>query len=113
MNDSTETPAAMRLNEDGAASARAAGSAIPLPPYRWVPVADVLAIIRDKRWSWVRNNACKYIDLRIDTRNEHCLIFDRDHREITIKDLSRQLDDYLSPNSVISPYSIALLKGFS
>jgi hypothetical protein len=75
------------------------GSAIAVPPYRWVPVADVLAIIRDRRWSWVRNNPCKYIELRIDTRNEHCLIFDRDRREVTLKDLSRQLDDYLSPNS--------------
>ena len=88
-------------NKDGAATglALATGSVLHVPPYRWVPVADVLAIIRDKRWSWVRNNACKYIELRIDTRNECCLIFDRDKREVTLKDLSRQGDGYLTPNT--------------
>lgn len=79
------------------------GSAIAVPPYRWVPVKDVLAIIRDPRWSWVRNNGCKYIELRIDTRNEHCLIYDRDKNEITLKDISRQLDGHLSPNAIGNP----------
>lgn len=68
-----------------------------LPPEaaHWSPVADVLAVINDPRWSWVRNTPCKYIELRIDTRNQACLIYDRDKRPMTLRELSRQLDDYL------------------
>ena len=75
------------------------GSASVLPPSYWVPLDDVLAIIRDTRWSWVRNNPCKYIDLRVDTRDGRCLIYDRDSRAINLHDLSRQLDGHLSPNA--------------
>jgi len=69
-----------------------------MPSDAWVPVASALAIIQDPRWSWVRNNPCKYVELRIDTRDMKCRIYDRDRREISLRDLSRQLDDYLSPN---------------
>lgn len=68
-----------------------------LPPSNWVPVADALAIINDPRWSWALNARCKYIELRIDTRDGHCLISDRDGKRITLKELSRQLDGHLGP----------------
>jgi len=66
-----------------------------LPTDQWVPVADALAVIQDPRWSWARNSPCKYVELRIDTRDMKCRIYDRDRREISLKDLSRQLDDHL------------------
>lgn len=69
----------------------------PDQPVEWVPVADALAIIQDPRWSWAQNASCKYVSLRIDTRDGKCLISDRDDNRITLKQLSRQLDAYLAP----------------
>lgn len=68
-----------------------------LPPTRWVPVADVLAVIQDPRWSWVRNSPCKYLELRLDTRDQRCLIYNRDREAITLQDLRRQGDAQLEP----------------
>lgn len=68
-----------------------------LPPDPWVPVADALAIIQDPRWQWALNARCKYVELRIDTRDGRCIIKDRDGQTITLKQLSRQLDDHLVP----------------
>lgn len=66
-------------------------------PAQWVPVADVLTLLQDPRWSWLRNNPCKYVRLHLDTRDMRCLIADRDGRSITLHELSRQLDSYLVP----------------
>lgn len=68
-----------------------------LPPDPWVPLSEVLAILNDPRWTWVRNARCKYVDLRVDTRDMKCLIRDRDGLVITLHDLSRQMDEYLKP----------------
>ncbi len=59
---------------------------------RWITLSSVLSIIQNKNWSWVRNSACKYINLRIDTRDFKCLLSNRDDQEITLEDLSRQLE---------------------
>ena len=64
-----------------------------LPPDPWVQVSEVIAIIQDPKWSWVRNAPCKYVEVRIDTRDMCCRIYDRDRREITLTDLARQLDN--------------------
>ncbi len=70
------------------------------PPFtRWEPLADVLAVIHDPRWSWVRNNRCKYVELRMDTRDQRCLIFNRDRELITMQDLRRQGDTQLEPTT--------------
>lgn len=82
-------------NSQSPALAVAPGSPY-LPPDRWVDVDKALAIIRDERWTWALNARCKYITLRIDTRDGHCLIKDRDGKEITLKELSRQGDAYLA-----------------
>ena len=62
----------------------------------WVPVTDVLAILNDERWSWASNAHCKYVELRIDTRDMHCCIKDRDSESITLHDLARQMDKHLT-----------------
>jgi hypothetical protein len=69
----------------------------------WVPVDKALAILRDKRWSWASNHRCKYVELRIDTRDMHCTIRDRDGKSITLKQLSRQMDTYLEPEEEHEP----------
>jgi hypothetical protein len=65
---------------------------------KWVPAESTLQIIRDPRWLWVRNPDCKYIKLWVDTRDGHCIISDRNGKEITLRELSRQGDEYLTPN---------------
>ncbi len=62
---------------------------------KWVPLRDVLLILNDPRWSWTRNASCKYVNLRIDTRDMACVVCDRDDHPITLKELARQLDTYL------------------
>ncbi len=74
---------------------RSAATNIPDSPPVWVSVDDVLKVIRDPRWIWAANSPCKYIQLRLDTRDGHCLIYDRDNNEITLRELSRQFDEYL------------------
>ena len=67
---------------------------------KWIPIAEVLAVFdREYRstsrnhkykWDWIRNPSCKYIDLRIDTRDMCCVIFDRDGKLITLDELRQQ-----------------------
>ncbi len=56
----------------------------------WVPTSSVLDVITDKNWSWIANNRCKYVELRIDTRDGHCVIRDRHGKPITLDDLRYQ-----------------------
>jgi hypothetical protein len=58
----------------------------------WIPIDEVLAVIRDRNWVWFRNNRCKYISVRIDTRSRFhmCVIFDRYGAPITLDDLKLQ-----------------------
>ena len=44
------------------------------------------------------NTKCKYINLRIDMRDGHCLIFDKDNNPIELEDLLFQYRD-LSHNN--------------
>jgi hypothetical protein len=64
---------------------------------KWVPVESVLEVLRDKRWLWTHNMACKYVSLRVDTRDMHCTLQDREGNHISLRDLARQLDDFLMP----------------
>jgi hypothetical protein len=41
-------------------------------------------------WSWGANTRCKYVDLRIDTRDGGCWIRDRDHVRISPQQLAAQ-----------------------
>lgn len=65
------------------------------PESPWVPLSEVLAVLNDPRWSWHRNSPCKYVELRIDTRDMRCRIGDRDGNPITLRALSRQMNDFL------------------
>lgn len=76
-------------------------------PRNWIPVALVMKVVNaalnthallenneDKkpRWSWIWNTRCKYINLRIDMRDGHCLIFDKDNNPITLEQLEYQIE---------------------
>ena len=58
---------------------------------KWIPIENVIAVLKDN-WQWIKNPSCKYVDLRIDTRDMHCVIFDRDHNLITLNQLRYQYE---------------------
>ncbi len=59
----------------------------------WIPLDDVLAVLNDPEWSWVRNMDCKYVEIRVDTRDNHCVIRARDGSAITLEDLQYQYSE--------------------
>jgi hypothetical protein len=62
----------------------------------WDHVDDVLAVIermRSGEWYWGSNSRCKYIELRIDTRDGGCILRDRESVRITPAQLAKQLGD--------------------
>ena len=58
---------------------------------------DVTEAQANAAWSWARNSRCKYIGIRIDMRDGHCMITDRDGKAITWEQLEYQLDQH--PNA--------------
>ena len=60
----------------------------------WVSINKVLDVInkvKTREWMWIKNSKCKYVNLRIDMRDGHCLIFDGDNNHIELKDLEFQM----------------------
>lgn len=65
------------------------------PPVKWVNFDEVVGVINRMRqglWMWVWNTRCKYIELRIDMRDGHCIIRDKDGKRITVEQLQYQLE---------------------
>lgn len=62
-------------------------------PGDWIPIDGVMEVIqkmRDNKWLWPFNSRCKYITLRLDMRDGHCVIRDRNGNIISLADLNRQ-----------------------
>lgn len=57
----------------------------------WVPIQDALSILQDPSFSWLRATHLKHVTIRVDTRDTHCRIFDRDGKVITLEDLKSGL----------------------
>lgn len=60
--------------------------------YPWLRLDEVLAIIRNPEWTWARNNRCKYLSIRLDTRTRTnlCVIYDRHGQALTLDELKFQ-----------------------
>lgn len=56
----------------------------------WKPIDEILAVLNDPEWQWYWNTDCKYVDLRIDTRDMHALIRDRHGKTIDLEKLKYQ-----------------------
>jgi len=57
---------------------------------KWLPVLQVIRAIeiaKETGWNWCNNTRCKYIELRIDMRDDKCLIKDRDGNLIDLEKL--------------------------
>ncbi len=59
----------------------------------WIPLTQVLEVIdaaKHGKWCWSGNSPCKYVEIRIDMRDRHCLLKDRDGKPISIEELRYQ-----------------------
>ncbi len=64
-------------------------------PLLWIPFSQVIEVVNRSlkgNWNWFSNNRCKYINLRIDMRDGHCVLKDRDGQSITIEQLGYQFE---------------------
>ena len=63
---------------------------------QWIPLENVIEIVKDASrrvhdgWNWYRNTRCKYINVRIDMRDGHCVIQDRHGTPISLEELKYQ-----------------------
>lgn len=61
----------------------------------WIDTKEIFEIVekaKNKEWRWSLNHECKYIDLRIDMRDGHCLLTDRHGKEISLEKLQYQYE---------------------
>lgn len=65
------------------------------PQDEWDDISSFLKVLKDtkeKRWFWYLNTRCKYVDLRIDMRDGHCIMKDRHGVKITPEELAYQIE---------------------
>lgn len=53
-------------------------------------VMEVLTLARQGKWSWYSNPECKYIGLRIDMRDGHCILTNSEGKRIGLEELRYQ-----------------------
>lgn len=66
-----------------------------LPPDPWVPLLDVVRALHHPNFYWGSMGGftnCKYLDLRVDTRDGRCLVRDRDGRPVRLADIQAALE---------------------
>ena len=73
------------------------GGTIPLERKKeaniWDNIEDflkVLKMMREKKWSWINNSPCKYVNLRVDMRDGGCIIMNREGERISPQELEYQ-----------------------
>lgn len=62
-------------------------------PRVWTPIQDILKVIllaQNSGWMWYWNTRCKYVELRIDMRDQCALIRDREGKLISLEQLQYQ-----------------------
>ncbi len=67
----------------------------------WVPLARVLAVLNHPNFYWGNTNmaaTAKYLELRIDTRDNHCVVMDAKHKLLDIKHLEEACLKFYVPN---------------
>lgn len=64
-----------------------------LPPTpEWVPLKDIIEILHHPDFYWGSIPDAKYIELRIDTRDNCCLVKDRNGKPLKIEHLRQAID---------------------
>ena len=62
---------------------------------QWVPLLEVVRLLHHPNFYWGAMGGltnCKYLDLRIDTRDCKCLVRDRDGRTVTLERIREGLE---------------------
>jgi len=67
----------------------------PLPSQQpWIPLKElvegVAEVVNNKKWRWASNTRCKYVSIRIDMRDGHAILLDRNNQLITLEQFERQ-----------------------
>lgn len=63
---------------------------------KWIPITEVMEVLAESKsetpdsWHWGANTRCKYLNIRLDMRDGHCLIYDRNNNPITLEQLRYQ-----------------------
>lgn len=63
------------------------------PAKRWDDFENIVKVVRaayDGQWAWYYNTRCKYVEVRIDMRDGHCMIRDREGKVISLSGLLMQ-----------------------
>ncbi len=63
----------------------------------WISIEEIIEVTSSKDWTWMKNSRCKYLNIRMDTRDGHCLISDRNNERISLDQLRYQIGVKSSP----------------
>lgn len=67
-----------------------------LPPDNWIPLSEIVDIIHHPNFYWGAIDEftdCKYLELRIDTRDNCCMVRDRNHKPVDLVKLKAALEE--------------------
>jgi len=60
----------------------------------WKPFQEIVdgvnKVLKKANWTWCRNQRCKYITIKIDTRDRNAILCDRYGNLMELKDFERQ-----------------------
>lgn len=59
----------------------------------WIPLLDVVRLLHHPTFTWTKESNFKYLNIRVDTRDNHCLVFDDKKNELTLEDLKKGFGD--------------------
>lgn len=64
---------------------------------KWIDLKKILEVIESDYFYWGNHSRLKYLNIRIDTRDNHAVLFDRDDKEIDLEILKKGIGDYVIP----------------
>lgn len=61
----------------------------------WIPADYLLDKIKNRRFNWLASTQLKYLDIRIDTRDDHAILLDRHGKVVatTVEQLDTLFDE--------------------
>ena len=80
----------------------------------WYPIEEVLALLKaqqEHRWHWGTDTKLKYLTLRVDVRDGHCTIRDKDGELVDIeriRNAASQTDMFPKKTGVIAHNGVVL-----
>lgn len=77
----------------------------------WIPLDYVIAKLKERKFSWLANWDLKYINIRIDMRDDHCVVLDRHDKVLAeskeqLDELFKKLDQESESNPVFKRVNV-------